>query len=167
MSKRYGIQSECKFVFFKRICAVKADRKGQNQKELSVRRGELIEIEDSSKKWWRARNFHGETGHVPHNIVEEVEIEYRPNVCRKFNSISYFNMLLFVIIIVMLPLCIYIMSISFSISISISISSLFSVLVVVLSSYYVCKLLFHFIIPSKIKIVCSTTRTYVRMSFSL
>lgn len=64
-----------------RICAVKADRKGQNNKELTVRRGELIEIENSSKKWWRARNFHGDVGHVPHNIVEEIEIEQRPVVC--------------------------------------------------------------------------------------
>ncbi len=62
---------------------MKIDRKGQNNKELTVRRGELIEIENSSKKWWRARNFHGDVGHVPHNIVEEIEIEQRPIVCRK------------------------------------------------------------------------------------
>ncbi|CAF0892941.1 unnamed protein product [Adineta steineri] len=61
-----------------KICAVKIDRKGHNPKELTVRRGELIEIEDSSKKWWRARNFHGDIGHVPNNIVEEIEIEHRP-----------------------------------------------------------------------------------------
>jgi hypothetical protein len=67
--------------FSLRIYAVKADRKGQNNKELTVRRGELIEIENSSKKWWRARNFHGDVGHVPHNIVEEIEIEQRPVVC--------------------------------------------------------------------------------------
>jgi len=61
-----------------KICAVKIDRKGQNAKELTVRRGELIEIEDNSKKWWRARNFQGDVGHVPNNIVEEIEIEHRP-----------------------------------------------------------------------------------------
>jgi len=71
------------FVILSRICAVKIDRQGQNNKELTVRRGELIEIENSSKKWWRARNFHGDVGHVPHNIVEEIEIEQRPVVCRK------------------------------------------------------------------------------------
>ncbi|CAF4833581.1 unnamed protein product [Rotaria sp. Silwood1] len=58
-----------------KICVVKFDRQGQNNKELTVRRGELIEIENSSKKWWRARNAHGDVGHVPHNIVEEVELE--------------------------------------------------------------------------------------------
>ncbi|CAF3557772.1 unnamed protein product [Rotaria sp. Silwood1] len=61
-----------------KICAVRMDRKGHNNRELTVRRGELIEIEDSSKKWWRARNFHGDVGHVPNNIVEEIEIEHRP-----------------------------------------------------------------------------------------
>ncbi len=79
-------QSKClneKFnvIFFPdRICAVKIDRKGHNAKELTVHRGELIEIEDHSKKWWRARNFRGEVGHVPNNIVEEIEIEHRPLV---------------------------------------------------------------------------------------
>ncbi|CAF1901629.1 unnamed protein product [Rotaria magnacalcarata] len=68
------------------ICAVKIDRKGQNQKELTVRRGELIEIEDNSKKWWRARNFHGDVGHVPNNIVEEIEIEHRPLVPSQPNN---------------------------------------------------------------------------------
>ena len=69
-------------ILLPRICAVKIDRKGQNAKELTVRRGELIEILDNSKKWWRARNFHDETGHVPNNIVEEIEIEQRPTVRR-------------------------------------------------------------------------------------
>ena len=69
-------------ILLSRICAVKIDRKGQNAKELTVRRGELIEILDNSKKWWRARNFHDETGHVPNNIVEEIEIEQRPTVRR-------------------------------------------------------------------------------------
>ena len=63
-----------------RICAVKIDRQGQNSKELTVHRGELIEIEDSSKKWWYARNFRGEIGYVPNNILEEIEIEHRPIV---------------------------------------------------------------------------------------
>ncbi|UJR33285.1 hypothetical protein I4U23_020737 [Adineta vaga] len=72
-----------------KICAVRADRKGQNNKELTVRRGELIEIENSSKKWWRARNFHGDVGHVPHNIVEEIEIEQRPSKIPSSNSSVY------------------------------------------------------------------------------
>lgn len=82
-SKRLDEKDMRGFVLFFRICAVKTDRKGQNEKELTVRRGELIEIENSSKKWWRAKNFRGEVGHVPHNIVEEIEIEKRTIVCTK------------------------------------------------------------------------------------
>jgi len=78
------------------MCAVKIDRKGQNPKELTVHRGELIEIEDSSKKWWRARNFQGEVGHVPNNIVEEIEIEHRPLVCKKNKKKGSFILFLFI-----------------------------------------------------------------------
>lgn len=53
---------------------------GQNDKELTVRQGQLIEILDNSKKWWRARNLHGDVGHVPHNLVEEVDLEKRTPV---------------------------------------------------------------------------------------
>jgi len=60
-----------------KICAVKNERPGHNPKELSVRRGELIEILDDSKNWWRARNFQGKIGHVPNNILEEIDIEQR------------------------------------------------------------------------------------------
>ncbi|CAF0730375.1 unnamed protein product [Adineta ricciae] len=72
-----------------KIYAVRADRKGQNNKELTVRRGELIEIETSSKKWWRAKNFHGDVGHVPHNIVEEIDIEQRISKPVPSNSSAY------------------------------------------------------------------------------
>lgn len=61
----------------RRIYAVNADRLGQNFKELTVRRGELIEILDWSKNWWRAKNFQGTVGYVPNNIVEEIDIEQR------------------------------------------------------------------------------------------
>lgn len=80
-------------VVFCRICAVKSDRKGKNYKELTVRRGELIEIENSTKKWWRAKNFRGEIGHVPHNIVEEIEIEKRTIVCTKTSEKIFFDIL--------------------------------------------------------------------------
>ena len=80
-SKRLSLLvSPTKYAYF-RIYAVRADREGQNNKELTVRRGELIEIETSSKKWWRAKNFRGDVGHVPHNLVEEIDIEQRISVC--------------------------------------------------------------------------------------
>lgn len=87
MKEKESIERPSTFAL-KRICAVKIDRKGQNSKELTVHRGELIEIEDYSKKWWRARNFRGDIGHVPNNIVEEIEIEHRALVRRNTDVLT-------------------------------------------------------------------------------
>jgi len=46
-------------------------RTANNEKELTVVRGEFLEVVDSSRKWWRARNIHGQVAHVPHTIVSE------------------------------------------------------------------------------------------------
>lgn len=44
-------------------------REANNDKELSVRRGEILEVLDDSRKWWRARNINLQVAHVPHTIV--------------------------------------------------------------------------------------------------
>ena len=36
-------------------------------------RGEILEVLDDSRKWWKARNSHGQIAHVPHTIVGEIE----------------------------------------------------------------------------------------------
>uniref|UniRef100_A0A8C3XTJ6 SH3 domain-containing protein n=1 Tax=Chelydra serpentina TaxID=8475 RepID=A0A8C3XTJ6_CHESE len=41
----------------------------RNNKELTVVKGELLEILDQRKKWWLARNSAGERGYIPNNIV--------------------------------------------------------------------------------------------------
>ena len=38
-----------------------------------VCRGEILEILDDSRKWWKARNSRGQVAHVPHTIVGEME----------------------------------------------------------------------------------------------
>jgi len=35
-------------------------------------RGEILEIMDDSRKWWKARNWRGHVAHVPHTIVQEL-----------------------------------------------------------------------------------------------
>ncbi|XP_068170847.1 epidermal growth factor receptor kinase substrate 8-like protein 3 [Antennarius striatus] len=42
----------------------------RNQRELTVRKGDLIELLDRTKQWWRVRDQRGEEGFVPHNILE-------------------------------------------------------------------------------------------------
>ncbi|KAI8425492.1 hypothetical protein MSG28_011332 [Choristoneura fumiferana] len=52
-----------------RVVRVTYPRTANNDKELSVVRGEYLEVLDDSRKWWRARNRRGVTAHVPHTIV--------------------------------------------------------------------------------------------------
>lgn len=51
------------------IVRVLFTREANNDKELSVQRGELLEILDDTRKWWRARNSELQVAHVPHTIV--------------------------------------------------------------------------------------------------
>jgi len=51
------------------IVRVLFTREANNDKELSVRRGELLEVLDNKRKWWRARNIELQVAHVPHTIV--------------------------------------------------------------------------------------------------
>ena len=52
-----------------KIVQVTYPRTANNPKELTVVRGEYLEIIDDSRKWWRARNSRGMVAHVPHTIV--------------------------------------------------------------------------------------------------
>lgn len=46
-------------------------RTANNDKELTVVRGELLEVLDDTRKWWKARNSRGRVAHVPHTIVTQ------------------------------------------------------------------------------------------------
>ena len=52
-----------------KIVHVTYPRTANNEKEMTVHRGEILEVLDDTRKWWKARNIHGEIGHVPHTIV--------------------------------------------------------------------------------------------------
>lgn len=52
-----------------KIVQVTYPRTANNDKELTVTRGEYLEILDDSRKWWKARNIHGQVAHVPHTIL--------------------------------------------------------------------------------------------------
>lgn len=47
-------------------------RTANNDKELTVTRGEYLMVIDDSRKWWRVQNYLGQVGHVPHTIVSHV-----------------------------------------------------------------------------------------------
>lgn len=46
---------------------------------LSLFRGEILEILDSSRNWWKARNSRGQIAHVPNTIVEPISSNYQFN----------------------------------------------------------------------------------------
>lgn len=52
-----------------KIVRVTYPRTANNDKELTVIRGEFLEILDDSRKWWKGKNARGQIGHVPHTIV--------------------------------------------------------------------------------------------------
>lgn len=57
-----------------KVVRVTYPRTANNDKELTVARGEVLEIVDDSRKWWRARNIHGQVGFVPHTIVARYNV---------------------------------------------------------------------------------------------
>lgn len=52
-----------------KIVQVTYPRTANNDKELTVVRGEFLEVLDDSRKWWKTRNSRGIVAHVPHTIV--------------------------------------------------------------------------------------------------
>ncbi|XP_063719674.1 uncharacterized protein LOC134846304 isoform X3 [Symsagittifera roscoffensis] len=53
---------------------VKTDFVAGNYKELTVRKGEVLEIVDSTRKWWAVKNTSGQTGYVPNVILSSPSI---------------------------------------------------------------------------------------------
>lgn len=54
-----------------KIVQVTYPRTANNDKELTVVRGEFLEVVDDTRKWWKARNSRGRVAHVPHTIVTQ------------------------------------------------------------------------------------------------
>jgi len=64
-----------------KVVQVTYPRTANNEKEMTVARGEYLEVIDDNRKWWKARNIEGKMGHVPHTIVTPAEgMEGSPQV---------------------------------------------------------------------------------------
>ncbi|XP_030586114.1 epidermal growth factor receptor kinase substrate 8-like protein 3 [Archocentrus centrarchus] len=50
---------------------VRSDFISRNDRELTVRKGEIVQLLDKSKQWWKVRNDRGEEGFVPNNILQD------------------------------------------------------------------------------------------------
>ncbi|XP_062396157.1 epidermal growth factor receptor kinase substrate 8-like protein 3b [Sardina pilchardus] len=51
------------------------DFMARNSQELTVMKGDVVEVIDKSKQWWKVRNVRHEEGHVPQNVLEPMEEE--------------------------------------------------------------------------------------------
>ncbi|XP_030634199.1 epidermal growth factor receptor kinase substrate 8-like protein 3 [Chanos chanos] len=49
------------------------DFTARNYRELTVSKGEVVELLDTSKQWWKVRNVQGEEGYVPNNVLKSSE----------------------------------------------------------------------------------------------
>lgn len=54
-----------------RIYEAAHDRQGNNAKELNTTRGEIVEVLDDSRNWWKCRNHEGNVGHIPYTILKK------------------------------------------------------------------------------------------------
>lgn len=57
-----------------KIYEVIHERQANNEKELSVKTGELVEVLDDKRNWWKLRNINGHVGHAPVTILKPYEI---------------------------------------------------------------------------------------------
>nr|XP_055024086.1 epidermal growth factor receptor kinase substrate 8-like protein 3b [Misgurnus anguillicaudatus] len=51
------------------------DFMARNIQELSVMKGDVVQVMDKSRQWWKVKNNRGEEGHVPPNVLEPVDRE--------------------------------------------------------------------------------------------
>uniref|UniRef100_H3DAX3 EPS8 signaling adaptor L3a n=1 Tax=Tetraodon nigroviridis TaxID=99883 RepID=H3DAX3_TETNG len=62
------------------------DFTSRNSKELTIRKGDIVELLDMSRQWWKVRDARGEVGYVPNNVLEPYEEQLEqvgPNVNRR------------------------------------------------------------------------------------
>lgn len=66
------------------------DFNSRNNKEITVRKGDIVELLDKTNQWWKVRDSRGEEGYIPHNVLKPNEEEpvpyYRDSVRLTKNS---------------------------------------------------------------------------------
>jgi hypothetical protein len=73
----------------KRVFEVTHDRQANNDKELTVKAGELLEVLDDKRNWWRLRSFYGHVGHAPVTILREFNSASIPHPANSNNGNQY------------------------------------------------------------------------------
>ncbi|XP_013100000.1 epidermal growth factor receptor kinase substrate 8 [Stomoxys calcitrans] len=69
-----------------KIAEVQYNKVANNDRELSVTKGEYLEIIDDSRNWWKARNSAGNIGYVPHTLLSATNFEVNSNYSGRDND---------------------------------------------------------------------------------
>ncbi|XP_066490273.1 epidermal growth factor receptor kinase substrate 8-like protein 2 [Tiliqua scincoides] len=59
----------------RRYAKMQYDFTARNATELSVLKDEILEVLEDNKQWWKLRNRSGQSGYVPYNILDLVNLE--------------------------------------------------------------------------------------------
>uniref|UniRef100_A0A8C6VHE0 SH3 domain-containing protein n=1 Tax=Naja naja TaxID=35670 RepID=A0A8C6VHE0_NAJNA len=73
------MRSRCKHLVKKPVICTH-NFTARNSNELSVLQGDILEVLDDSKKWWKVKNCYGQVGYVPYNILAPVLDGDRSNI---------------------------------------------------------------------------------------
>uniref|UniRef100_A0A1I7TD43 SH3 domain-containing protein n=1 Tax=Caenorhabditis tropicalis TaxID=1561998 RepID=A0A1I7TD43_9PELO len=71
-----------------KLAVVTYDRGGQNAKELTVHKGEYLEVISDERNWWECKNMHQRMGYVPHTILSMVPFEQQQYASPNHNNTS-------------------------------------------------------------------------------
>ncbi|KAK3102292.1 hypothetical protein FSP39_010265 [Pinctada imbricata] len=66
------LRSNGKQVYFKVMECVH-DRTGRNPKEITVQKGDVLQVLDDSRNWWKVKNVQGQIGYAPYTILKEYQ----------------------------------------------------------------------------------------------
>ncbi|XP_048779459.2 epidermal growth factor receptor kinase substrate 8-like protein 1 isoform X5 [Ostrea edulis] len=54
-----------------RVMEAVHDRQGRNAKEITVEKGDLLQVLDDTRNWWKLKNNEGHIGYAPYTILKE------------------------------------------------------------------------------------------------
>lgn len=55
-----------------RIALVTFSKERKDNKQLSIRKGEYLQVLDDERNWWKCKNFEGEVGFVPKTFLKAI-----------------------------------------------------------------------------------------------
>lgn len=61
---------------------------GRNNKELTIMKGDVVEVLDQSKQWWMVKNSSNESGYIPNNVLEPLHGNMSKNNSKEDSAVQ-------------------------------------------------------------------------------